>query len=309
MGIDIDDPSLWGNNTEGRPPPVTNGDLAGGYGGGLSREGLPVVAGEQAPAKSRASGLGEISEGLGLSSSYRPGGYNINKNSGYVGGSYGNSQGDLANYDAAAQAARNYQAAYQQNYNAALAQGQGARGYQDAAAQSYLGTLNGTQPSLAQLQLQQGMRAGMAQQASMAAGARGGGANLAAAQLAGASNAGQIAAGTNQQAAMLRAQEYANAQAGLAGVGGQMRGQDYQAGGLAQQGQNMYLTAEQAQEAMRQKQRLGELAAQAGLEAKQGDLTTEQQNGFARAEGISGGSGGSAAGGILGGLGAMFSFL
>jgi hypothetical protein len=99
------------------------------------------------------------------------------------------------------------------------------------------GAAMGNAPSAAQLQLQQGMEQGLGQQASMAASARGGtGATMAAqrnAQFAGAN----LAAQTNQQQAILRAQEMAAARGEYATGVGTAMGLGYQgaqiAGGMA----------------------------------------------------------------------------
>jgi len=104
-------------------------------------------------------------------------------------------------------------------------------GYQDWAANYYKGVLAGNQTP-AQLQMQQGMRAGLGQTASQVAGARGGGNALAAAQSAGA-DAGARQTGAYQGGlARLRAQEYAGAVRGLGDVASQRRQQDLQASGM-----------------------------------------------------------------------------
>lgn len=101
-----------------------------------------------------------------------------------------------------------------------------ARGYQGIAAGSYIDTLRGRNPSVAQQQLAAGMGQAAGAAGGMAASARGGGANLASAQRNALRTQGDISSQYNNQAAQLRAQEIAQAQAGLANVGGQMRGQD-----------------------------------------------------------------------------------
>lgn len=113
-----------------------------------------------------------------------------------------------------------------QAYQMDPAQQNQARGYQNLAAGSYINTLNGRNPSVAQMQLQQGLGQSNANAGAMAASARGGGANLAAAQRNAMKMQATQNSGYNQQAAMLRAQEIAQAQQGLSSVGGQMRGQD-----------------------------------------------------------------------------------
>ena len=113
-----------------------------------------------------------------------------------------------------------------QAYQMDPAQQNQARSYQNLAAGSYINTLNGRNPSMAQMQLQQGLGQSNANAGAMAASARGGGANLAAAQRNAMKMQATQNSAYNQQAGMLRAQEIAQAQQGLASVGGQMRGQD-----------------------------------------------------------------------------------
>jgi hypothetical protein len=81
---------------------------------------------------------------------------------------------------------------------------QGAVGLARTAAE-------GNAPSVAQMQLRQGMDQANAQAAGMAAGARGGGGNLALAARQAQMQQGQNAMATNQQNAMLRATEMAQA--------------------------------------------------------------------------------------------------
>lgn len=105
--------------------------------------------------------------------------------------------------------------------NADYAQQQNALGMMRSAAE-------GKEPSVAQLQMQQGQRDAAAAAQGMASTARGGGGNamLAMRQAQGANAEG--AARTNQQAAMLRAQEMAQAREAYGGMAGNMRGQSAQ---------------------------------------------------------------------------------
>lgn len=106
--------------------------------------------------------------------------------------------------------------------------GQGSSGL-DTAQGLYTQAAQGNAPSVAQLQLQSGQQDAARQAAQLAAGARGTGNQLYAANMAQQQNAiGQQ--NTNAQSAMLRANEMAQARAGLAGVAAQQSqlGQNYQ---------------------------------------------------------------------------------
>jgi Chaperone of endosialidase len=100
-----------------------------------------------------------------------------------------------------------------------------SRQLQQGAANSYQNVLNGTAPSVAQLQQQASAAQTAAQQGAMAASARGGG-NRALALRTAMNNTAQLQAGGGADAALLRANEQNTARAGLANVGDQMRGQD-----------------------------------------------------------------------------------
>lgn len=271
--------------------------------------------------KSAASGLGAASEALGFSSAYRSPGYTMNKNAGYVGGDYGASQAELARYGAQADASRagigQFQGQYGQGVglqNQARMDQRGGLAMTADAANMYRQMAMGQGPSLAQQQLQQGLQQAQAQQASMAAGARGGGANLAAAQMAASSQMGQQSAMANQQAAQIRAQEQIAAMQGYGGLAGQygqqagaMRGQDLGYAGMAQSGMGMQQQEALAYERMRQGQQLAELGAQSGLEQGQGQLATTTQGQISEQTGGSAKGGGGLFGGILGGLAGVMS--
>ena len=101
-----------------------------------------------------------------------------------------------------------------------------ARGYQNFAAGDYIRTLNGQNPSAARMMMERGLGQAQGNALGMAAGARGGGANSAAAMRAALATNNQMASQTNQAAGIEAAREREAARAGLASVGGQMRGQD-----------------------------------------------------------------------------------
>jgi hypothetical protein len=131
---------------------------------------------------------------------------------------------------------------------AAQQQFQGGIGLSDEARQQQVQGLNYLQgmatgtggPSAAAIQQNQGLAAARAQQASIAASARGGGAGLAAAQQQAAQQAG--AAGNNavQQGALLRSQEQMNAIGQYGQQAGALRASDFQRAQLAAGQQQMY---------------------------------------------------------------------
>jgi hypothetical protein len=181
------------------------------------------------------------------------------------------------------------------------------------AANMYKQMALGNGPSLAGLQLQQGLQQAQAQQASMAAGARGGGANLAAMQLGGASMAGQQAAVANQQAAMMKQQEqlagmqgYGGLSGQYGGLAGQMRGQDYTGAGMGMQGYQYQQGLAQNYDEMRQKQQLAELGAATALEKAQGDIALGVQKQRGEQEARSAEEGSNLLGGAMGMIGKLF---
>jgi len=109
--------------------------------------------------------------------------------------------------------------------------GAGARQEQANALGLYRDAAAGRGPSAAASQFQQNLDASNRQQMSMAASARGGGLARAAAQRQAMANAGDMTLQAGAQSAQLRAQEQQAAMQGYAGLGSQMRGQDYQAMG------------------------------------------------------------------------------
>ena len=152
-------------------------------------------------------------------------------------------------YKALAAAADNRQSA-QMNldmYNSDRGLDLQSRGNQDTALGKYLDLANGKGPSLAQAQANLGMAQSNAQQASIAAGARGGGANLVAAQQAGANAAGAASANVIGQATMAREKEQMDALAGYGQMATQMRANDLQRSGLSEQQAYQQATIEQNQ--------------------------------------------------------------
>lgn len=117
----------------------------------------------------------------------------------------------------------------QQRQGVALDNGLGneSRGYQQDAIGMMRDAAMGNRPSVAQMQMQQGLDQAMRQQQSMAASARGPAA-LAMAQYGAAQNSGAAAQDIAAQTSMLRAQEMANALGQYGQMGTSIRGQDEQ---------------------------------------------------------------------------------
>lgn len=137
--------------------------------------------------------------------------------------------GLMSNYSGSMNDAQN---ALNMNYqsrdqaNSAFGQSQQARGLQMDAANSYQGVLSGKAPSVAQMQMQQGLADANRGAMQMASSTRGGGGMLLAmknAQQQQAANSLDVAG----KSSMLRAQEQDMARAGLAGVANQMRSGDF----------------------------------------------------------------------------------
>jgi len=111
---------------------------------------------------------------------------------------------------------------------AAREQGQAARGLQLDAYGQYADVLSGKAPSLAELQMRQGLSDTQMAAQNMAVSARGGGGNqllaMREAQRQGALGAQRV----NAESAMLRAREMEMARSGLIGAASQIRNQDFQ---------------------------------------------------------------------------------
>ena len=207
------------------------------------------------------------------------------------GGEYGgaNKRGDF--YDASAdyyQSRPDTQADYGQA-NADYAQQQQARDMQLALGSQYQGVIDGTAPSLAQMQLQRGQEDTNQAAINMAASARGGGGMLAQQQaMAGAALGGQR---VSADAAMLRAQEvgqardaYGNLLSGIRGGDMQSRGQSAdqaqaQAGIQLQSEQQRYGQAfgyRQSADAVRSDQRDANIGIQQGNQSAATAVQTGQ---------------------------------
>lgn len=122
----------------------------------------------------------------------------------------------------------------------------------------------GNAPSVAQMQLRQGLDQANAQAAGMAAGARGGGGNLALAARQAQMQQGQNAMATNQQNAMLRASEMAQARDAYAQSSINARAQQLQAAGLDADTAMKQATLEIQDRALRTSEAMGYEGLRAG---------------------------------------------
>lgn len=122
----------------------------------------------------------------------------------------------------------------------------------------------GNGPSAAQAQMAQGLSQAREQQASIAANARGGGANLAAAQAAGANAASNLSLQGIQATGALRAQEQANAMSQYGQQAGALRSSDFGRAQLSQSGQQLAQAQQQfgAGQASQYEQYMNQVRAQ-----------------------------------------------
>lgn len=154
---------------------------------------------------------------------------------------------------------------------------QEARGQQLALGQQYQDVIAGKTPSLAEMQMRQGQDATAQQALNMAASARGGGGMLAQQQAINANALGQQRVG--QDAAMLRAQETAQARDAYGNLVRDMRGADLgsmgQRADMAQAQAGIQLTSEQQRFA----QGMGYQQGADGLRQDQRDTNLSVQQG------------------------------
>jgi hypothetical protein len=123
----------------------------------------------------------------------------------------------------------------------------GTRGQSSEALDMARQAALGQAPSVAQQQLQMGRDQALQNSMAMANSVRGGGANLAAAQMAAQRQQGEMMGQTNQQAAQLRAQEMAQARGQYGSMAAQQRAQDLQSQGLDFQAAQAQAQLEQQQ--------------------------------------------------------------
>lgn len=218
-------------------------------------------------------------------------------------------------YGGADQAAGRYQqlgamAGMQPAYQMDASQENQARGYQNAAAGSYLDAMRGRTPSLAEMQMRQGLAQNNASASSMAASARGGGANLASAQRNAMRTMGEANSNTAMNAAMLRANEQDMARRGLAGVGGQMRGQDigWQQGRGSLEAQQRGLNAQQQMgyERMGQQTQLAQQQANAEYERLKWEAEQAQRQQNYNTQQYNVGQANDRSAGLFSGIGSLF---
>lgn len=175
-----------------------------------------------------------------------------NPNAYQYGGRQGMAQEEAARFGGLAEAARQQQGAAYGQYNEGLGMSDAARGQQLQGLQMLQGLASGTGPSAAQAQMAQGLTAARQQQASIAASARGGGSNLAAAQAASANAASGLSMQGIQSASQLRAQEQIGAMSQYGQAANQLRASDFGRAQLAQQQQQLSYGQASEQERYRQ---------------------------------------------------------
>ncbi len=115
----------------------------------------------------------------------------------------------------------------------------------------------GLAPSPAEIQLQQGLQSGLAQQQALAHSARGGVQNIAAAGQQAATSGADLSATTNQQAGILHAQGMADATQQLAQASAAQRASDLQAQGMSEDDALRRAQLEAGQNALSQQGQLG----------------------------------------------------
>lgn len=191
----------------------------------------------------------------------------------YLGNEPGYAPNEAARYLGYADQARAQQAAAYGQFQGAYGQSQEARQQQLQGLGYLRGLAEGTGPSAAQGMMAQGMTQARNQQASIAASARGGGGNLAAAQAASANAAGNLSLQGIQQAGVLRSQEQLAAIGQYGQQAGALRSGDFQ-GAQIQSGQQQ-LGAGQASQYEGFRQGITSQAAQMKQAAEQQALARE----------------------------------
>ena len=183
---------------------------------------------------------------------------------------------------------RDYQADRASDLTARNEQSRGL-GYAQEGVNASRDAMLGRGTSVADLQRQRGLQAAQNAAASTAASARGGGANMAAAQRLAAQQQSQLAGQSNEQAAMLRANEIATARgqfgqmSGQYGqMAGQMRGMDQSRAALASQNAMQRAGLQQGYEQM------GQQINQTQLQAQIAGDQNRVNNSFRAQEGMAG---------------------
>lgn len=158
------------------------------------------------------------------------------------------------------------------------AMGMGARYDQNDAMGLMRGAAMGQAPSQAQMMMQQGNNQAMANQMSMAAGARGPAA-MAMAQQQALGNQANMATNNMNSMGALRAQEMAQARGQYMGATNDIRGADMQQRGqdMSQQGMDMQ---QRSQDLQAQGMSFAQAQAQANMEMQQRQLNQQAQMGY-----------------------------
>jgi hypothetical protein len=205
-----------------------------------------------------------------------------NPYAGYYGGKPGVAESEEGRYSDLANQARNAQAAKMNLgfYSSDRGLELGSRGNQQTALSKYLDLANGKGPSLAQAQANYGIAQSNAQQASIAAGARGGGANLAAAQQAASNAAGSASANVIGQATMAREKEQMDALSAYGSMATAMRANDLQRQGLSEQQAAQQAAIEETQHGINAQTGLGYEGLRKGVfeDQQQGMEYNESEN-------------------------------
>lgn len=240
--------------------------------------------------ESQFGGGGQYGNGAPRNTS--PYGYIINPNAYEYGGQAGLAEQEATRYGGLAAAAMQRSNEQYGQYGQGIGMSDQARGQQLQGLQMLHGMANGTGPSAAQQQTNMAMANARNQQASIAASARGGGGNLAAAQAASANAAGQMGMQGIQQGGLLRAQEQIGAMSQYGQQAGALRQSDFARAQLASQQQQMAagqasqyegfgqgIRAQQSgyQQAAEQ-QNLAREGAIRGWEMSQQQMNNQQQN-------------------------------
>lgn len=161
------------------------------------------------------------------------------------------------------------------NADASRLMGMGSRGAEADATEMARQAAMGQAPSVAQNQLLMGRDQSIQNAMAMANSVRGGGANLAAAQMGAMRQGGETMGQVNQQSAMLRANEMAQARGQYGAMAAQQRAHDLQLQGLDAQQAQVQAQLEQQQKAQNDQYSLGlyglgQHAADSSLNASMG---------------------------------------
>ena len=193
--------------------------------------------------------------------------------------SYGQGVGPSANDVATRNRDRSTIDRYAPTYQMDAGMQQQARAMQGMAGDYYRRQMEGKVPSVAEMQMRQGLASSNAAASGMAASARGGGSNLAAAQRAAIRQQGMNNSNIAQQAAQLRAQEQGMGAQGLGSLGGQIRqgDQGWEMAKAQQEAQQRALNVQSSQgwEKLAQAPELAQLQASQNYEMGQKDAENE----------------------------------